>query len=303
MKKLFYKLVVLFFLLFIPMLIIVLLPSSHNNYLFAIIDKHQRLSNTESPRIVLAGGSNLAFGIDSKMMQETLNISVINTGIHVGIGLGRTLDDIMPYLSTGDILVIAPEYQCFTDAWNGSVPAYELIFDMHNYPLAKHSSFYKMPFGNSFIIYAKNKILALIPRSSNPISYSRDGFNEYGDYIKHLELENQPFESLSVSGKINASYLSAFYRIVDSFKKQGIQVFITYPSYEEISFQYSIDMINELDMALQEERAMTVISSPEDYCFPTNYFYDTAYHLNSKGREIRTARLVQDITRYIGIAN
>jgi hypothetical protein len=35
----------------------------------------------------------------------------------------------------------------------------------------------------------KGKTLEMIPRPPNPLAYTRDGFNEYGDYIKHLNME------------------------------------------------------------------------------------------------------------------
>ncbi|GHT79502.1 hypothetical protein FACS1894130_08390 [Spirochaetia bacterium] len=264
----------------------------------AINDKHQRLIHIESPCIVLAGGSNLAFGIDSKAIQETLDIPVVNMGLHAGIGLGRILDDIAPFLHPGDILVIAPEYPFFTSKrlLNGESVAYDLVSAVHRYSLIMHVPIYGPP--SEFSTYVKNKGLALIPRPLNPRAYTRDGFNEYGDYVKHLGIENQPFSpDQSIEG-INQKYISAFFRLTDTFTTRGIQVIITYPGYEKNSFQNSSTLISELDAAFRAKQNITVISSPEDYCFPADYFYDTAYHLNAKGREIRTARLIRDLKHH-----
>ena len=41
-----------------------------SNYMAAIIDKHKRLDSIKSPKIILAGGSNLAFGINSGKIRE-----------------------------------------------------------------------------------------------------------------------------------------------------------------------------------------------------------------------------------------
>jgi hypothetical protein len=295
MKRFIFKFLLLFLLIVILLVAIILIPAPENNYMQAILDKHQRLISTESPRIVLVGGSNLAFGIDSKAMQKVFDMPVVNTGIHAGIGLGRMFVDIAPLLHPEDILVIAPEYSHFISDWNGSAAAYELIFDAHRYSLIVCPPFYEPPSG--FLPYAKNKVLALIPRPPNPLAYSRDGFNEYGDYIKHLETENQPITPAQSLEGINQKYLSAFFRIADSLAEQGIQVLVSYPSYEETSFQNSVDTIHEIDAALKAKDTITVISSPKNYCFPIEYFYDTTYHLNEKGREIRTTRLIQDLKR------
>jgi hypothetical protein len=297
MKKILYRFTVLFLLFFVSSIIIILLPP-WRDYFQAIHDKHQRLINTESPHIILAGGSNLAFGIDSKKIQETLCINIVNFGLSAGIGLQRILDDIAPLLHAGDILVIIPEYEHFTSEWYGSSGAYELIFDAHRYPLIAHPPFYGPP--SAFLPYAKNKLISLMPHPPNPLAYARDGFNEYGDYIKHLETENQPINPSPPIGKINEKYLSSFFQLADYLTDQGIRIIISYPSYEETSFQNSAAVIHKLDAAFRVKQNITVISSPDDYCFPTDYFYDSVYHLNAKGREIRTEKLIRDLKKELG---
>ncbi|GHT77209.1 hypothetical protein FACS1894130_00790 [Spirochaetia bacterium] len=298
MRKFFFKFAILCLPFFASLVAIILIPAPENTYMQAISDKYQRLANTVPPRIVFVGGSNLAFGIDSKAIQDALNIPVVNTGINIGIGLGRMLDAAAPFLHTGDIVVIVPEYSLFTNGWNGTYYAYELIFDTRRYPLLMHPPLYGPP--TDFFVYAKNKFRSLIPRQSNPITFTRDGFNEYGDYVKHLEQENQPFTPTGPSGEINTKYLSSFFKLVDHLTGQGIRVIISYPSYETTSFQNSAAVIHELDTVFRAKQNISVISSPDDYSFPMAYFYDISYHLNATGREIRTERLIEDLKRQLG---
>jgi hypothetical protein len=327
MKKLLLKLAVLCALVFVSLAIIALLPSPRNSYMRAILDKHQRLMDTTAPRLVLAGGSNLAFGIDSETLQNELGIPVVNTGIHAGIGLGRILDDIAPFLQNGDTLVIAPEYLHFTSKWNGGSAAWDLVSDTRRYSLLVSDTFitpeyrrfasnwngdsgagpvpdtlrsflagatlYGLPTG--FPEYATGKLLALLPHSLNPLTYTRDGFNEYGDYIKHLGVENQPFTPEPPLEPLNPQYLARFFQLVASFTGRGVRVILTYPSYEEVSFYNIVDGIRELDTVLRARENLTVVSTPDDYCFPTNFFYDTTYHLNAQGRAVRTERLLHDL--------
>jgi hypothetical protein len=82
------------------------------------------------------------------------------------------------------------------------------------------------------------------------------------------------------------------------FVERGVRVLISYPSFEEPVFAASEAFIRELDAAFRAHKALTVISSPADYAFPRDCFYDTSYHLNAKGRELRTARLIRDLERY-----
>jgi hypothetical protein len=298
MRKFFFRFAILCLLLLASFAAIILIPASENTYIQAMIDKHQGLADTISPRMVLVGGSNLAFGIDSKAIQDALNVPVVNTGIHADIGLGRMLDDVTSFLHTGDIVVIAPEYSHFTSIWNGNSAAYKLIFDTRRYPLLMHPPLYGPPLG--FPVYAKNKLLSLITHPSNPLAYTRDGFNEYGDYVKHLEQENRPITPKEPIGEINTQYLSSFFKLADQLTDQGIRIIITYPGYEETSFRNSADIIHELDTIFRAKQNISVISSPDDYCFPMDFFYDTTYHLNARGRDIRTSLLIRDLKRELG---
>ncbi|MDR0723550.1 MAG: hypothetical protein LBF75_12320 [Treponema sp.] len=68
---------------------------------------------------------------------------------------------------------------------------------------------------------------------------------------------------------------------------------LSYPSYEEASFAASAELIRTLEGILREQ--IPVISRPETYCFPRDWFYDTVYHLNKEGRQQRTEALLGDI--------
>jgi hypothetical protein len=292
-KKFFIKVFILFALLVVGIVIIIFQPLPGNSYDLAIIDKHRILSNTKSPKIVLAGGSNLAFGVDSAEIQNKLHIPVVNTAVHADFGLGRMLDDISRFLNPEDILFIIPEYEQFISAWNGSAVAYELIFNARQYQLL-WSTYYDLP--DSFFSYLRTYLKIFIYNvAPNPFAYSRDGFNEYGDYVKHLGFTNRPFISSENAGIINWTYLNNFFRFVDDFTKRGIMVMLSYPCFEEQSFHNSAALIQELDMLFRAKENLLVISTPESYCYPAEYFYDTVYHLNREGRAVRTNQLILDL--------
>jgi hypothetical protein len=293
--------------------IIILPPLPENNYYCAIIDKHRILANTKSPKIALAGGSNLVYGINSTAISEKISIPVVDMGITAGIGLGRILDDISQFLHSGDVLLIIPEYEHFTIVWHGDFTAYELIFGVQQYRLL-WSSYYGLPggFSNYFstrLNYRRSVIVQAIKQKmgqnekeqnkeqemADIFVLLRDGFNEYGDYVEHLGMENRPFVSSESAGILNRTYLNNFFRLVDSLTKRGITVMLSYPSYEEQSFRNSAALIQELDMLFRAKENLQVISTPESYCYPVEYFFDTVYHLNAEGRAVRTGQLIRDL--------
>ncbi|KAA6307943.1 hypothetical protein EZS27_040384 [termite gut metagenome] len=69
-----------------------------DNYYLAYNKKCDLLrQGTSNLRIIFVGGSNLAFGIDSKMITDSLHIDVINYGLSAGIGLKYMIDDVCIY--------------------------------------------------------------------------------------------------------------------------------------------------------------------------------------------------------------
>ena len=85
----FYKtlvsIVVIFFIFVIFMLGVILkVKSPHENtYLSSYLDKIKLIEKVENKRIIFIGGSNLAFGLDSSMIEkEFLGYKIINMGLH-----------------------------------------------------------------------------------------------------------------------------------------------------------------------------------------------------------------------------
>ncbi len=88
------------------------------------------------PAIVLFGGSNVAFGYDSKIIYDSLHIPVINAGLHASVGLKYMIDDCFPNLKKGDILVFSPEYDHFYgDMAYGQQPMADLAY-ISNFKIA-----------------------------------------------------------------------------------------------------------------------------------------------------------------------
>jgi hypothetical protein len=299
MKKFFIKLILLFVLVLVSLIGLIILPLPKNSYNLAVVDKNKMLEDKSSPKLIIAGGSNCAFGIDSSKIQKALNMPVVNMGVHANFGLGRILDDITPYINSGDILLIIPEYDLFTYGWNGDSDAWTLIFNTgfirkNQYRLLL-SKYYGLPNNFGSYLQTKTNVFVNILRSTDLRSYKRNGFDEFGDEVAHLQFESVPITTAGSIGSINQSYLNDFTHFVEEFSKMGVTVLLSYPSYDAASFDNSIDVIAQLNSIFQTQKDLTVISTPENYRMLREDMYDTTYHLNAQGREIRTAQLIKDL--------
>jgi hypothetical protein len=78
-----------------------LLPVDQDHYFAATIDKHQRLAQTPSPKVVLVGGSNLACGGGHGKTGAGNRLSGGNMGLHADIGLAYMLAEVRGHLAAG----------------------------------------------------------------------------------------------------------------------------------------------------------------------------------------------------------
>ena len=71
---------------------------------YSIIDKTELLKNTPGPRIILVGGSNLCFGIDSKEIEKQTGYRVINAAIQGSYGMRFDISHIREYVKKGSFV-------------------------------------------------------------------------------------------------------------------------------------------------------------------------------------------------------
>ena len=69
-------------------------------------------------------------------------------------------------------------------------------------------------------------------------------------------------------------------------------IYIIPPCYRETEFNANASTIRKNYRLLKELYPDIVCASPDDFVFRSDCFFDTAYHLNQKGRDERTARVV-----------
>ena len=303
MKKFILKMFLMLVLIFVTLIIIILIPPNENLYLAEIKEKSELLNSIKSPRIILAGGSNLAFGIDSKKIEFEIGLPVVNMGLHAGTGLKFFLDNIKPYIGKDDILIISLEYsQFYNNNIYGGGPLIEVLNfvpeEINNLNVKQLKAIFKYFF--EFIKWKNMSIIKEILNREGGV-YSKDSFNKYGDVIAHLNLESQDISKESILNncdKINYEsfkYLNNFFKYVEN---NGAKAYVSFPCIPQTQYMKSLNKIEEIYEIFQEN-SFNLISTPNQYVFPDNLFFDTVYHLNQKGRNIRTKTIINDIKKIL----
>jgi len=284
-----------------------LIDFDKTNYMRSWVDKVEILNSTSSPKIVFVGGSNLAFGLDSPLIEKKFNMPVINMGVHAGIGLRYMLNKVSESLNKGDVLVIVPEYDCFYTHDRG-YGGKALVYILTNFDLAGVKD---LPFERKLFFlftapeYVRTRIydfLAQFGKSEKiKISvYSRQGFNRNGDNVQHLD---QPQQKIKVFceglQKVNMEVVGMLNDYYEDVTKRGIRMVFMYPCLERDSFRNDISGISFISKYLSKNLKCEIMSTPDEFVLPKEYFYDTVYHLNRRGVEIRTQKVIDKLSRVI----
>jgi hypothetical protein len=299
LSKFIFFLTCIFLILFIGVLLPTT-PRASKSLLFSINNKDYLLKSVSSPRIIFLGGSNLSFGLNSKVIQDSLNLFPINTGIHGSLGLKFFIDNTINEIKEGDVVVLCPEYFHFYKDTNiGSEELLRTILDVN---------FKKLFFLNIYQLFDLVKYVPKYSLSKFFISeyynyeedkiYGIHSFNVYGDACAHWGLKSEKFNSEKITGNLN---LQAF-ELIDNFEKLIIKkkakLFISFPGYQKSSFEYSRDKIY-LVYKYYLKHNYRILGNPDYYSMPDSLVFNTPYHLTKEGVAIRTNRLIFDIKRQL----
>ncbi|MBN2001146.1 hypothetical protein JW935_26625 [candidate division KSB1 bacterium] len=270
-----------------------LLPKSKEKYVACINDKMELMRSMPSPRIILVGGSNLAFGIDSPLLEELTGYHVINFGIHARLRYPFMLEVIEPYFKSGDIVVFGAEYALIqTDK-----PDKALWETVAEYPPGiKYIKWREMDFSTFMLAFQKRiqRSLNLKGEFKEPI-YRRSGFNFNGDLVTHLSLA--PRDTMHCYQNFNdmpersiIDYLNRFY---ERCREKGVKAMYSFPPFpgQDVDQTHLSDWF----LFLQNSLEIPLISHPSNYFYPKDYFFDSCFHLTATGREARTIQLAADI--------
>lgn len=285
----------------------VVIPNNPDGYQAETVDKLRLLAETPSPKMILAGGSNLAFSVDSGLLEEEFGIPVVNMGLAKSVGLSYMLEECKPYIRKGDLVVIAPEYELFYDLFYGSDG---LIVELQYYPAG---IFNLKSLGEWSTVVSKfapimqAKFSGFVRKGTASLQdsvYRRSGFDERGDLISHLDAE--PGYQTHDLFPENAPFQEASIRVLNDFNRlarsRGARVVFTWPPLVSIEFDRYRERLIALDRKLRSDLTIPVISNPEDYVFSVDDMYDTAYHLMRSARRVRTLKLIDDLESAGGIS-
>lgn len=289
-----------FALLFMGLLLSVAIagpPLTGVDFTAALGKKHARLEGVPAPRVVLIGGSNASFGVNSEALENAFHRPVVNMALHGGLGYRFMVNEVIDSLERGDLLLAILEHTQYERPDKQQGILYEAI---ELYPRAllflpvMDRPKVAMTFAVRKLQMAADVVFGEKVKRTHPI-YFMDGFNERGDLVSHLGRRSPGLGDVQPAEGITFAVDPLFWRItaelLERAREQGFTVAFAWPSLAASAE----NAVRDRDLARQlRAHGLTVIGEPADYVFPDALFFDTKYHLMAEGRELRTARLIDD---------
>lgn len=303
MKKFILRIIIFSVLVFIIINVLFFISGRHNQFIGGIKLKHELLETTDTPKIIIVGGSGAGHSINSERIFEETGMNTINMGLFAQFGLHYLLEEIMADVKKNDIVILIPEYHQFYYFFNGWRGFDELTYV---YPQAlfklKTNEQYKM-YLKTFPRFWVGKFNSVDPSIFRPIE-KNILFNSRGDYIAHLnDTTKHDIESLSLFHKFIDTSKIQFYdksmNILNEYsrkiKEKGASLIFSYPTIPDKQYFENIKILNNLKAIIETDSDFEIINTPNTEIQPIDDFYDTVYHLRKDGREERTSRLIKEI--------
>lgn len=276
------------------------------SYNAAILDKLDRLKSIEEPKIILVGNSNVAYGFDSKLIEEEFNMPVVNMGLHAGLGNVFHEEAAKQGINSGDIVIVCHSDYSDTDTIGDA----ELALLTYDYNDEVFSIFRKKDYKDlikAYPTYLRKSYLLWLTHRGNlktDNSYCRDAFNEYGDVTyKPIDkpISAEFFKkNHSALPKVSKECVARLNELNDYCNQRGATLLVAgYPIEHGEYDTYTKEEIIKFQNELSDKLDCPVISDFTDYMYPYDYFYNAILHLNEKGAKARSEQLISDLHNWI----
>lgn len=282
-----------------------LLPAQYEHtFLGELKYKCQALRETEGKRIVIVGGSSVAFGIDSSIIEENFaDYTVINFGMYAGLGTTVMLDLSLDAIRPGDIVILSPEQEAQTLSdyfnaeamWQAADGDFRLLSDL--------SGEKKKAMAGQLPYFAVDKFHYYIRQNAPETTgvYSRESFSESGDLVS-LECASNIMPGgydanmgiVLKESVLAPDFVEKVNAYVEELSVRGAAVWYRFCPMNALAVEEGADVDAYYDY-LDSKLECDIIGNPNDCIMDAAWFYDTNFHLNSSGKIVNTYQLIRDM--------
>lgn len=290
--------------------------------------KNHLAKQTKGPKILIIGGSNSLFGIDSSIIHKETGLPVVNLSGHAGLDISFHYHKLKQHLSDGDIVVMPLEFGYFqqkrvTDWFANNM----LAWGQEDYlQLASPNELFQfltavpksriynglLNIGNKKPIAERKQVIARFKvlqgqEENGWRGYNYDSLNRYGDIVSGSQLTPR-MKKMCKRGfhyyggwEISPRFISYYKKIESLTRKRNGTLFLTWavmmknPKFDLTSPQHQ-KRINKIQASL-EKQDIYFTCDARDFQFTPDQFFDTRYHLNNRAAVVRSQKLAECLVK------
>ncbi len=277
------------------------------------VNKSQIALSLQTPKLIIAAGSNALYGISCQAIVEEAGIPCLNGATQAAMGTDYIFSKVKQWAKPQDIILLTLEYHLYKEIGvpNDVLIDYVMSYDSQYLFSLNWLQQLKFIGGITFPRLFEGILTKATPSISaeslkNPNLY----LNEYGDTIQNSEstitaklLQTiDDLEPFVLQGYIQSSYgMKSIHKFVEWAREHNIQVIATWPNmvnfsiYQEPKQQEYFKSIKDFYQGI----GVPILGEPEDFMYEKSMFYDTIYHLHDRGVSQRTRQTLDLLLPYL----
>ena len=287
-----------------------------DTFVGALGKKYERLTSLDEPKIVIVGGSSVAFGINSELIERYTGMPVVNFGLYAALGTKVMMDLAEAGIRKGDVVVLAPEMDPQTLSLYFNSDTTLKAMDGTPEMLRHLKTDNLLSVAGATFRFAGDKLNYLLrdtrPNVDENSAYAARYVNEYGD-LTYPRLRNTMlgFYDENTPIRLDESVMSQeFINYINDFVKlcryRGASVYFGFCPINKAAVQFPEDMTEDeyytaFEDFLDEKLLCNRIGSLKDNVMGAGYFFDSNFHLNDFGVTAHTVRLLQELVLELDI--
>lgn len=255
-------------------------------------------SQVEAPRRVLVvGGSGAHYSVDAGQMQQQLGIPAINMATDGPVGLNVILPAVSPAIRKGDIVLLLPEYLILLDEDGfgdrsgqfglaigkpglGGLPPKQLAQDILTLGVPT--------------LRALTKSGVDVAEKGRLTGYYSDPITANGDPTV-IKPRTGRWWQLEIGGTASPHSLQRIQQFKQEVEAKGATLVLGLSWIYGSTDPETVENVRKTAMELEKIAPVLYDRTSLNIKTDTNLFADTHYHLLPRGRQIRTAELVQQL--------
>ena len=285
-----------------------------DSYYAELPDMVERIDRASGHRLIILGGSSVAFGLDVPLMEQLLrdkgfDYTVCPLGLYAAVGASAMLSLSGSALRAGDVVVLALEPTSDTMTTYFGATAFLKCAESDLWLLTRLNADQRSRTAGNFLPYLQEKYGVVqsgqLPKAEGV--YAKASFDGQCSMIYPRE-GNRMALGYDVSEPIDLAAVTiepAFAAQVNAYcqaaRKKGAAVYMSFsPMNRSAMAGVDEEAIYDYFSLCNQTFDCPLISNPLDYVMDSGWFYDSNFHLNTAGAAVRTYQLARDVLAQLG---